>query len=280
MSAIETVEVAHDVAGQGPAVLLLHGFPQCRAMWAEVTPVLARRFTVVTADLRGYGASPKPVAETAATYSFRAMAADMGALMDRLGFDRFHVVGHDRGGRVAHRLALDMPGRVESLAVLDILPTLWLLENWSLDLARAYWHWTWLAQPAPFPERTIALDPDLFFETCLAGWGRASPDDFGRIGVYRGCWHDPETVRGMTEDYRATPVADLADDRADRERAVACPALVMWGRDGVMARLFDVAAVWRPRLGRMRTAEVPGGHFFVDTAPRATAAALLDHLGR
>ena len=274
----DDISIAHDVAGAGPPLLLLHGFPQTRALWDAVVPALARRFTVVTADLRGYGASSKPApAPDQASYAFRAMAGDMVALRAHLGFPRFHVAGHDRGGRVAHRMALDAPARIDRLAVMDIVPTRHLLENWSAPVATAYFHWTFLAQPAPLPERMIGADPDLFFESCLLGWGGAALPDFAALDAYRAAWRDPATVAGMVADYRATLVADLAHDRADAGRRVAAPTLVLYGADGAMARHFDLAAAWSGYLEDMAVAALPGGHFFVDRFPDETAAALARH---
>lgn len=274
------IEIAHDVSGEGPPLLLLHGFPQTRALWHAVVPRLAHRFTVVTADLRGYGNSSKPDAADVGAYSFRAMAGDMVALMSGLGFGRFHLAGHDRGGRVAHRLALDHGGAVASLTVMDIVPTHRLLSDWSAPLAADYWHWTFLAQPAPFPERVIGNDPDHFFEACLLGWGGALLADFhpDALAAYRAAWRDPKTIAGMCADYRAALSVDFADDSADLGRQVACPSLVLWGADGVMARRFDVAATWADRMSDMRGKALPGGHFFVDIHPDETARALLDFI--
>lgn len=275
------VTIAYDMAGAGPPVLLLHGFPQTRALWSQVAPALAERFTVVTADLRGYGGSSKPAAEKdLSNYSFRAMAGDMRALMAALGFERFQLVGHDRGARVAHRLALDAQEAVRSLTVMDIVPTLHLLEGFALPVARTYWHWAFLAQPAPFPEQTIGHDPDGFFETCLVGWGRAGLAAFDpdALAAYRAAWRDPATIAGMCNDYRAALEIDRAHDEADRGRSVGCPALVLYGGDGVMGQLYDVPATWRDRLADMRAEAMPGGHFFIDEAPEATAAQLLGFL--
>jgi haloacetate dehalogenase len=268
------VPIACSVGGSGPPLLLLHGFPQNRAMWARIAPALARRHTVVAADLRGYGASGKPAA--VADYSFRAMAADMAGLMPSLGFDRFAVAGHDRGGRVAHRLALDAPAAVASLCVMDIVPTLHLLTHLSAGVARDYYHWFFLAQPAPGPERMIGADPDAFFESCLTGWGAAglAAFDTGQLDAYRAAWRDPATIAAMCDDYRAALAHDMADDAADAGRRIFCPALVLWGAGGAMARHYDMAAVWAPHLARMETAALPGGHFFPDTAPGATVRAL------
>lgn len=272
-----SVAIAHAVTGKGPPVLFLHGFPQTRALWEDVVAGLSDRFTCVTADLRGYGASGKPD-EAGGAYAFREMAWDMTRLMSRLGHARFHLVGHDRGGRVAHRLALDAPDRVASLTVMDIVPTRFLLENWNRELALAYWHWTYLAQPAPFAERMIEADPDHFFDTCLLGWGGADPSDFARIDAYRRAWRDPDTIRGMCADYRAAVTLDLDHDRADAGRRIDCPALVVWGDRGVMARLCDVGGSWGGYLTDYRTAKVSGGHFFIDTNPQGTLEVLAPFL--
>lgn len=273
------VEIAYSAGGSGPPLLLLHGFPQCRAMWARIAPVLARNHTVVAPDLRGYGGSSGPA--DAAACSFRAMAGDQLALMAGLGFDRFDVAGHDRGGRVAHRLALDAPGAVRRLVLMDIVPTHFLLTHLSPEVARDYYHWFFLAQPEPFPERMIGADPDAFFEACLTGWGAARLADFDplQLAAYRAAWRQPDTIRGMCNDYRAALTHDLADDAADPDRVVACPALILFGADGAMARHYDIAASWAPRCGQMTARPIPGGHFFPDTAPVETTDALADFLG-
>lgn len=270
--------IAASLGGSGPPLLLLHGFPQTRAMWAAIAPRLAARFTVIAADLRGYGGSSKP--EGAENYTFRAMAADLLALMTALGHDRFHLAGHDRGARVAHRLALDAPTRPLSLALLDIVPTHRLLHPLDHRVARSYWHWFFLAQPAPFPESLILADPERFFTACLLGWGGARIEDFApdQLAAYRAAWSDPQTVRAMCDDYRATLALDLEMDAADLGRRIEVPALVLYGADGAIARAFDIPATWAPHLARMQTGAIPGGHFFPDTAPEVTAAALLSFL--
>lgn len=272
----EDAAIAYEVTGEGPPVLFLHGFPQTKEMWAPILPAF-RGYTCVTADLRGYGAST--VAEGGAErMSFRRMAADMAALMEHLGHERFHLIGHDRGARVAHRMALDAPGRLRSLALLDIVPTLHLLEHWDFALATAYWHWSFLALPAPFPEETILADPDRFFGTCLTSWGGATAADFPAYAVHEAAWRRSEVVRAMVDDYRAAPTADRADDTADRGRKVGVRTLVLYGASGVMAQRFDVEAVWSGYLSDMRVEAIHGGHFFPDQSPEATAAALLRHL--
>jgi haloacetate dehalogenase len=270
-------------AGDGPPVLLLHGYPQSLALWARVAPVLAERFTVVCADLRGYGDSSKPAdAPDHSTYAFRTMARDQVHLMGRLGFDRFQVVGHDRGGRTAHRMALDAPQAVESLAVLDIAPTHAMFMEMDRHIAGAYWHWYFLSLPEPFPERLIGADPDYFFETCFASWGKTSMDDLDpeMTAEYRRCWRDPGMIRGSCGDYRATASIDLEHDEADIETKVGCPTLALWGSEGFMHRCFDMAATWRKRCSDVRAETLPGAHFFVDQFPRETAAVLSDFLRR
>ena len=266
--------IAYAKAGSGPPLLLLHGFPQTHVMWHGVAPDLAKTFTVVAADLRGYGASSKPPGTE--PYGFRHMAADQIALMRHLGFDRFHLAGHDRGGRVAHRMALDHPQAVLSLTVMDIVPTHLLLDRLNRQVAKAYYHWFFLAQPYPFPEAMIGRDPDAYFESCLLGWGGAKLGDFAApaLAAYRDAWRDPETIRGMCADYRATVEFDFDLDAGDLHRQVTCPALVLYGADGAMAKAYDIPSTWSERLAKMQAQAVPGGHFFVDQSPKETIRAM------
>lgn len=265
------------VAGNGPPVLMLHGFPQNLAMWARVAPLLAKKFTVVCADLRGYGDSSKPkCAADRANYSFRAMAADQVALMKKLGFERFHAIGHDRGGRTCHRMALDRPDAVISLAVLDIVPTYAMFMDTNRFVAGAYWHWYFLALPEPFPERLIGNNADYFYETCLAGLGAAKLANFDSemLADYRRCWNDPAMIHGSCSDYRAAATIDLEHDAADIDKKVQCPTLAFWGSAGLMHKYFDLAAEWKKRCTDVRPASLPGGHFFVDQFPAETAKIL------
>ncbi|MEQ9259969.1 MAG: alpha/beta hydrolase [Roseovarius sp.] len=270
----EGVEIGYAIGGDGPPLLLLHGFPQTRAMWARIAPALAETHRVICPDLRGYGTSGKPA--EVPRMSFRHMAADMLGLMRGLGHTRFAVAGHDRGGRTAHRLALDAPEAVERLCVMDIVPTHTLLEPLQCDVAKAYYHWFFLAQPEPFPERMIGHDPDAFFEACLLGWGGATLEDFdeGQLAAYRAAWRDPEVIRGMCNDYRAALAQDFQDDAADLGTRIACPTLVLYGADGAMARAYDMREAWAEKCTEMEVTAIPGGHFFPDTAPDATAHAL------
>jgi len=270
--------IAYTRAGNGPPVLLLHGFPQNRAMWHGVAPVLAQQFTVIAADLRGYGASSKPDGVDA--MSFRNMAADQVALMRSLGFDRFHLVGHDRGARTAHRLTLDAPEAVISLTVMDIVPTHLLLNALTKEVARGYYHWLFLAQPAPFPERMIGADPDFYYEHCLSSWDQdgLAGYDARAVDAFRASWRQPDCIAAMTNDYRAGIDVDFGHDAADLDRRVTCPALVLYGRDGAMSRAYDVPGTWADRFDNMQAQAMPGGHFFPDLHPEQTAEALLNFL--
>jgi haloacetate dehalogenase len=261
--------------GAGPPLLLLHGFPQTHLMWRDVAPLLARRFTVVCADLRGYGASGCPPSTADhAPYSKRAMARDMAAVMAQLGFRRFAVAGHDRGGRVAYRLALDHPERVERLAVLDIVPTAAAWERADARFALAYWPWSLLAQPEPLPERLISAAPDAVVDAALTGWGSPpSPSEMRRayIDAMR-----PQNVHAICEEYRAAATLDRAHDEADRKagRRIACPVLALWGASGALESWYDPLQVWREWCDDVRGGPVHGGHFFPEEDPRKTAELL------
>jgi len=265
------------VGGNGPPLLLLHGAPQNLAMWARTAPLLTDRFTVVCADLRGYGDSSKPrCAADRTNYSFRAMAADQARLMTRLGFDRFHIAGHDRGGRTAHRLTLDHPERVLSLAVLDIVPTYAMFMDTTHNVAAAYWHWYFLSLPEPFPETLIGANPDFYFETQFTGWGKSSIGDLDQetFAEYQRCWRDPEMIHGLCADYRATLTVDLILDTQDLATKVTCPTLAFYGAAGWMAKYFDIPAEWRKRCADVQGASLPGGHFFVEQFPKESVEIL------
>jgi len=269
--AVDDIEIAYVSAGAGEPVLMLHGFPQTKALWARIAPVLvAHGYEVICADLRGYGASDKPPAlPDLANYSFRAMAADQVGLMKALGHERFHLVAHDRGARVVHRLALDHPGAVASVTLMDIVPTAVLLSDLRKEVAQSYWHWFFLAQPAPFPERMIEANPDLFYETCLFGWGAAGPQDFDaeQLAAYRTSWHDAAAIAGSCNDYRAALAVDFAHDLADQGKRISAPALILYGASGAMAKLYDLPATWADRCSSMEARAISGGHFFPDSVP-------------
>lgn len=266
--------ITYDIAGNGPPLLLLHGYPQCRALWRPLLPHLTDAFTVIAADLRGYGDSWMP--DSMEAMSFRNMGSDMLALMTTLDFERFHLAGHDRGARVSHRMALDAPGRLASVSLLDIVPTHHLLSHCTQEVARAYYHWFFLAQPAPFPEILIGHDPETYFERCLLGFGKAQLSDFAPelLAEYRRAWAQSGAIRAGCNDYRAAIEIDFHHDAADLGRKVAVPTQVLYGAEGAMARLMDVPATWADRLERMEAQAIAGGHFFPDQSPAETAAAL------
>lgn len=267
------------IGGKGPPLLLLHGYPQTHAMWHKVAPALAREFTVVCADLRGYGDSGKPASDDAhVTYSKRAMAGDMVALMRSLGFARFGLAGHDRGGRVAHRLEMDHPHAVERLAVLDISPTRLMYRATDMAFAQAYYHWFFLIQPFDMPERMIGADPLYYLRRKTSGWGSAGGAFFDprAYAEYERCFALPETIHATCEDYRAAATIDLEHDDADVEagRKVTCPLLVLWGSKGVVARCFDPIADWQTVATDVRGHALPTGHYLAEEAPDATLSAL------
>lgn len=255
--------------GDGPPLLLLHGYPQTHAMWHDIAPRLAGTFSVVLMDLRGYGDSSKvPGSASHTEYSKRTMAADAIAVMAALGHDRFAVAGHDRGGRVTHRMCLDHPHAITRAAVLDIVPTHTIFSQFNQTVAMDYYHWLFLAQPAPLPERLIGNDPDFYLDWTLGAWGTGlsayHPD---ALAEYRRCFHDPATIHAMCEDYRAGATVDLDHDRADLDRRITCPLLVMWGTAGLMEKNYDVAATWREKADTVLPAPVAGGHFLAEEAP-------------
>ena len=277
------IEIAAWTAGSGPPVLLLHGYPQTSACWRKVAPGLAERFTVVAADLRGYGRSSKPPGGAEhANFSKRAMAADQVALMRALGFDRFRLVGHDRGGRVAHRLALDHAQAVERLALLDICPTAAMYAATDKAFASAYYHWFFLIQPADFPERMIANNTRYFLRATLASWCKTEGTfDEAILRHYEDALFDPAAIHAACEDYRAAATIDLVHDEASAAagEALTMPLLVLWGSRGIVGKQFDVLATWREKSA----ASIVGhaldcGHFLPEEAPDDTLKALLDFL--
>ena len=266
------------LGGAGPALLLLHGNPQSHAMWHAVAPALARRFTVVCPDLRGYGGSHKPGATpNRAPYAKVEMARDMAELMTGLGHGRFQIAAHDRGARVAHRLALDYPDQVERLAVMDIVPTLEHFERADMGFALGYYHWFWLAQPHPFPEVLINAAPDAWFR---AHTGRGGTPDFSHpeaLADYLAAARDPAAITGMCEDYRAAATIDLAHDRVSREagQRVRCPLLALWGGKGLVAEWYDPLALWRGYCdAEVSGGPVDAGHYVAEEAPDEVLAAL------
>jgi len=270
------------VGGDGPPLLLLHGFPQTHLMWRDIAPALADRFTVICADLRGYGRSGcPPSAPDHSPYSKRAMARDMIEAMAQLGFDRFSVAGHDRGGRVAYRLAVDHPDCVERLAVLDIVPGSAAWDRADARLALSFWPWSLLAQPEPLPERLIASAPEAVIDDALSQWGSPSsafPRDVRE--AYVDALRDPEHVHGICEEYRAAATIDRLHDECDLSegRRIACPLLALWSAKGGLDNWYAAdggpLGLWREWAHHVEGWAMPGGHFFPEEMPEETAAAL------
>jgi haloacetate dehalogenase len=265
----------HCVAGgAGPPLLLLHGYPQTHAIWHKVAPALAREFTVVCADLRGYGDSGKPASDaTHAAYAKRAMAQDMVEVMHALGFPRFRLAGHDRGGRVAHRLCVDHPDAVERVAVLDISPTRAMYGGTNQAFATAYYHWFFLIQPFDLPERMIGADPAYYLRRKIGAWSSSVPHfDPRALAEYERCFRDPATIHASCEDYRAAASIDLEHDEADvtAGRKVLCPLLALWGDKGVVNRMFDPPLDWGAVAVDVRGRALPSGHFLAEEAPEET----------
>ncbi|WP_185984326.1 alpha/beta fold hydrolase [Aureimonas mangrovi] len=275
----EGAEIFCRLGGDGPPLLLLHGYPQTGAMWAPVAARLAERFTLVVPDLRGYGQSSRPESKNGEGYSKRIMARDMVAVMAALGHERFRLAGHDRGARVAYRLALDSGPGVERLALLDIVPT---AEMWcAMDAASALksYHWPFLAQPNPVPERLIAADPVFYLDHTITSWtkGRSlAPFAPEAMVEYRKAFAQPGAVHAMCEDYRAGATIDCENDEIDRKagRRIAAPTLVLWGEHGTPAAGGDVLATWRNWCESVEGKSFDAGHFLVEEAPDETGAAL------
>jgi haloacetate dehalogenase len=266
------------VGGSGPPLLLLHGYPQTRVMWRAIAPQLAQRFTVVAPDLRGYGRSDKPPGDgDHVTYSKRVMARDQLATMRALGFERFQVAGHDRGGRVAYRLALDHPEVVTSLAVLDIIPTADVWSRANAEGAMRMYHWFFLARPQPLPEKLIAGDPEFFLRTTMQGWaGDGFTFDAANMEDYAACFCDPATIHASCEDYRAGWGIDRALDEADRGlRKITAPLLAVWSEGFSVAR-SEPLKTWSAWAENVSGHAVPGGHFVCEEQPERVGALLQD----
>jgi haloacetate dehalogenase len=275
---VDGVAISIARGGQGPPVLLLHGYPQTHTMWHLVAPLLAERFSVVCADLRGYGDSDKPVGDaTHHAYAKRTMANDQLAVMQTLGFQRFALVGHDRGARVALRLTLDHPDAVSRLALLDIVPTSTIYSTLDQRRATIVWRYFFLIQPPDLPERLIGNDPSRYLAATLDEWSATPgvPVPEARA-EYERCF-DAATVHATCEDYRAGATIDLTDDAADAERTVACPLLVLWSANG-SGSTYDVPQIWRARAAKLRGRALDCGHFLAEEQPAETAAELISFL--
>lgn len=264
----------------GPALLLLHGFPQSHVLWHRIAKQLARDYYLVMPDLRGYGDSSKPPgAHAHVNYSKREMARDMAEVMTALGFQQFHVCGHDRGGRVAHRMALDHRQRVRKLCVIDIAPTLDMYAATDMEFARAYYHWFFLIQPAPLPEMMVGATAANYLRGLLAGWGSTGLGyiEPQALAEYERCFCTAEAIHAGCEDYRASAGIDLDHDRESRARGdkIGCDLLVLWGERGLIGRKFKPVELWQAQCaGNVTGAALPAGHFIAEELPRETADAL------
>ena len=264
------IEIACQIGGSGPALLLLHGFPQTKAIWHQVAPALANNFTVIASDLRGYGESSKPHGKNDhSTYSKRSMASDQHGLMKALGHDQFFLLGHDRGGRVSHRLAVDYPESVLRLMVLDISPTLTMYEQTSMDFAKGYWHWFFLIQPEPIPETLIGANPEFWLKNHMgrhAGTGIFTAD---RWNEYLAGASNPQSMHAMCEDYRAAATIDLVHDRADRaaNKQLEMPLRVLWGEHGLVNKCFKPLEDWQKVAKTVSGKAVPCGHYIPEEMP-------------
>lgn len=275
------IRVRH--GGSGPPLLLLHGHPQTHVMWHKIAPRLAQDFTVVATDLRGYGESSKPTTTPDhEPYSKRAMARDQVEVMRKLGFDQFFVAGHDRGGRCAYRMALDHPERVAKLAVLDIVPTGEAFRRADMAFGLGFFHWYFLAQPYPLPERLIEADPDNFYfrhRKQIGAGERPAYFDAEAFEAYRRAYRDPATIHAMCEDYRAGASIDFEMDEADRgKRRITCPVLALWGRRAEPDKWYDMLAIWRDWADDVQGQALECGHYLAEEAPEETYAALRDFL--
>jgi len=258
------------IGGNGPPLLLLHGYPQTHIEWRKIAPELAKSHMLVIPDLRGYGDSGKPPAgENHVNYSKRALALDQVEVMEKLGYRQFAVVSHDRGSRVAHRLALDHPDRLTKLVLMDICPTHYMYRTADRQFASGYFHWFFLIQAPPFPETLIANNVDAVLKLFM---GPVMPKfiEPEAYAEYRRCFGDPATIRASCEDYRAAATIDLVHDKADMDRKISCPLLVLWGGNGLVGKKYDVLAVWRERAIQVSGKALPGGHWLAEELPQET----------
>ncbi|MGV8920525.1 MAG: alpha/beta fold hydrolase [Pseudomonas sp.] len=279
---VNGVEIAYRIGGSGPGLLLLHGHPQTHVIWHKIAETLARSFTVVAADLRGYGDSSKPLADDQhLNYSKREMGRDNVELMNELGLSSFSVLAHDRGARVAHRLALDHPQNVKRMVLLDIAPTLAMYSQTNEAFARAYWHWFFLIRPAPLPETLLEADPEQFLRSVMgsrsAGMAPFTDDAFSE---YLRCLKLPGTARGICEDYRASATIDLDYDRADLAASnhLTLPLMVLWGAEGIVGRCFNPLKEWQNVATDVRGKALPAGHYIAEEAPELLLSEVLPFL--
>jgi haloacetate dehalogenase len=268
------------IGGKGPPLLLLHGYPQTHVMWHKLAQHLADHFKIIAMDLPGYGDSLKPVATADhSAHSKRASAEDIVAAMKTLGHSRWQVGAHDRGARVAHRMALDHAQHIDKMILLDIAPTREMYANTTDAFARAYWHWFFLITPAPFPENMIKADPDVFWlKKCGSGSAGLIPFSQEALAAYLTAFRNPDVISGSCEDYRAAATIDIQHDDADNGAKITCPLLLLWGQHGVIERCFDALGLWQQRASDVRGHSLPGGHYLAEEMPDAVAEEFLKFL--
>ncbi|NBB09813.1 alpha/beta fold hydrolase [Pseudomonas sp. SLFW] len=279
---VNGVQIAYRIGGNGPGLLLLHGHPQTHVIWHKIVERLSQRFTVVAADLRGYGDSGKPLAtEDHSSYSKREMGRDMVALMRELGLPTFSILAHDRGARVAHRLALDHSDAVTRMTLLDIAPTLAMYSQTNEAFARAYWHWFFLIRPAPLPETLLEADPEQYLRSVMGSRSAGlTPFTDEAFAEYLRCAKLPGTARGVCEDYRASATIDLEHDRADLDAGhhLQLPLQVLWGAEGTVGKCFDPLKEWQQVATDVRGKALPGGHYLAEEIPEALMAEVMPFL--
>ncbi len=272
------VNVAH--GGKGPPLLLLHGYPQTNLMWSKIAPALAEKFYIVCPDLRGYGMSSKPKGlPDHSNYSKRVMAEDIIGVMDHLGFNNFQAAGHDRGGRVLHRMCLDYPEKVTKACVMDIAPTHHMFTTADKEFATGYYHWFFLIQPDGLPEKLIGEDPAYYLTEILKRWSGKNKDfDSETVKHYIDAFSDPECIHGSCEDYRAASSIDLVHDEEDMDKKIECPLLVLWGNEGFVHRKYDVLETWKDRAKDVRGKALDSGHFVPEENPGQVLEELLNFI--
>ncbi|NRB65274.1 MAG: alpha/beta hydrolase [Saprospiraceae bacterium] len=278
---LDGIKINYVIGGEGPPLLLLHGYPQTHVMWHKIAAPLAEHFTVIASDLRGYGDSDKPPSDDQHTpYSKRASGNDQIQLMQSLGFTTFQLIGHDRGGRVGHRMALDHPEAINKLVVMDIAPTYTMYTTTDMEFATAYYHWFFLIQPHDIPERMIGQDPLFFLEKKLGQWGKdRSAFTQEAFHAYLRCW-TPETIHASCEDYRASATIDIIHDQMDLDQGnkIKCPVLCLWGTNGFVGNKYDVVSEWSKWAGNVQGQGIHAGHYLPEEAPQETLQAIMPFL--